>query len=200
MTKILLSTGNQGKVTEYRELLKDVPCELVTPRELGINTVVEETGDTLEENARLKAVSLCRESNLITLADDSGLFVDALHGAPGTHSARYAGEFASDRDRIALLLSQLTAVLREKRTARFRCVIAVAVPPDGQVEYARGECEGFIAFEPKGNEGFGYDPVFHFVEFGRTMAELPMDVKNRVSHRGKAAFQAKRILLRLLPR
>jgi len=198
MPRLLLATGNKGKVEEYKELLKGIPYDLVTPREVGITTVVEETGDTLEENARIKAVTLCRESKLVTLADDSGLFVDALHGEPGTRSARYAGESASDGDRVKLLLSHLTDVPREKRTARFKCVIAIAIPPDCRFEYAYGECDGIITFEPKGNEGFGYDPVFYFEEFGKTMAELPMDVKNRVSHRGRAAVTAREILLKLL--
>ncbi len=198
MPKLLLATGNKGKVEEYRELLKGIPFDLITPRDAGITTSVEETGDTLEENARLKAVTLCRESGLITLADDSGLFVDALNGAPGHHAARYAGEHASDADRVKYLLSRLKDVPWEKRTARFRCVIAIAVPPECTVTYAPGECEGIIAFEPKGSEGFGYDPVFYFPEFGKTMAELPMEVKNRISHRGKAAAKARGILSRLV--
>jgi len=200
MPKLLLSTGNKGKVEEYRELLKGIPYDLVTPRDVGITMVVEETGETLEENARLKAVALCRESGLVTLADDSGLFVDALDGAPGIKSARYAGENAGDTDRVNLLLSRMSDILWEKRSARFKCVIAIAIPPDCRVEYAYGECEGIIDFKPKGNEGFGYDPVFYFNEFGQTMAELPMDVKNRVSHRGKAAVGARTILLSLLPK
>jgi XTP/dITP diphosphohydrolase len=197
MSNLLLSTGNIGKVEEYRELLKGIPFDLVTPREVGITTVVEETGDTLEENARLKAVVLCRESKLVTLADDSGLFVDALYGEPGTRSARYAGENAGDRDRVNLLLSHLIDIPWEKRTARFKCVIAIALPPDCRVEYTYGECEGIIDFKPKGNEGFGYDPIFYFKDFGKTMAELPMDVKNRVSHRGRASVGARGILLKL---
>lgn len=197
MPRLLLATGNKGKVEEYRELLRGIPYDLVTPGDVGIATVVEETGDTLEENARLKAVTLCCESGLIAIADDSGLFVDALHGEPGHRAARYAGEHASDQDRVNYLLSRLKDVPRDKRTARFRCVIAIAMPPDCKVQYGSGECEGTIAFEPKGNEGFGYDPVFYFPEFERTMAELPMDVKNCVSHRGKAAAKAKEILLKL---
>jgi XTP/dITP diphosphohydrolase len=198
MPKLLLSTGNKGKVEEYRELLKGIPYDLVTPHDVGITTIVDETGDTLEKNACLKAVALCRESNFVTLADDSGLFVDALDGAPGIKSARYAGEHASDTERVKYLLSKLSNVPIEKRSARFKCVIAIAIPPDCRVEYASGECEGYITFEPKGNEGFGYDPVFFFSEFGKTMAELPMDVKNRISHRGRAAMKAREILVRLL--
>jgi XTP/dITP diphosphohydrolase len=198
MPKLLLATGNKGKVEEYRELLKGIPYDLVMPRDLGIGTIIEENGDTLEENARLKAVGLCRESKTVTLADDSGLFVDALNGEPGTHSARYAGKNASDRDRVNLLLSRLVDIPWDKRIARFKCVIAIAIPPDCRVKYAYGECEGIIDLNPKGNEGFGYDPIFYFEEFGKTMAELPMEVKNRVSHRGKAAAAAREILLNLV--
>jgi XTP/dITP diphosphohydrolase len=198
MPELLLATGNKGKVEEFRELLHGVPYELITPKDAGVTITVEETGDTLEANALLKAVDLCRKSGLITLADDSGIFVDALNGEPGVRSARYAGKNASDRDRVNYLLSKLTDVPRDKRTARFRCVIAIAVPPDCRVYYANGECDGIITFEPKGNEGFGYDPIFYFIEFGKTMAELPMDLKNRVSHRGKAAAKAREILLKLL--
>ena len=197
MPRLLLATANKGKVEEYRELLKGIPYDLVTPRDIGITTTVEETGNTLEENACLKAVTLCRESGLVTLADDSGLFVDALNGEPGHHAARYAGEHASDRDRVNYLLSRLKDVPEDKRTALFRCVIAIAIPPDCQVQYTAGECEGIIAFEPRGDEGFGYDPIFYFPEFSKTMAELPMDVKNRISHRGRAAARAREILLEL---
>jgi len=197
MPRLLLATSNKGKVEEYRELLRSIPYDLVTPGDVGIATVVEETGETLEENARLKVVTLCRESGLIAIADDSGLFVDALNGEPGHHAARYAGEHATDRDRVNYLLLRLKDVPWGKRTARFRCVIAIAMPPDCKVYYAAGECEGTIAFEPRGNEGFGYDPIFYFPEFERTMAELPMDVKNRISHRGRAAAKAREILLKL---
>ncbi len=198
MPKLLLATGNPGKVEEYRELLKGIPYDIVTPHDVGITTSVEETGETLEENARLKAVALCRESDLISLADDSGLFVDALNGEPGHHAARYAGEHATDKDRVNYLLSRLKDTRTEKRTAYFRCVIAIAIPPDCGVQYAYGECQGIITFEPKGNQGFGYDPVFYFPEFGKTMAELPMELKNQISHRGRAAAKAKKMLLKLL--
>ena len=191
--KLLLATNNQGKVGEYRQLLADIPFELVTPSEEGITTVVAETGETLEENARLKATVLAAESHLLALADDSGLEVDALDGAPGHLSARYAGANASDRDRVNFLLSRLKNVPREKRTARFRCVIAIATP-QGKVEFCYGERRGVITFEPKGKYGFGYDPIFYLPELDKTMAELPPSVKNRVSHRAQAARQAAEIL------
>jgi len=195
-TKLLLATNNQAKVGEYRSLLAHLPFELVTLAEEGITTVVDEVGDSLEENARLKACTLARESRLLSLADDSGLEVDALGGEPGPLSARYAGEGASDRDRINYLLSRIRDVPWEKRTARFRCVIAVATPA-GEVELFSGECQGYITLEPRGEYGFGYDPIFYLPELGKTMAQLPPEVKNQVSHRGKAARQAYPLLERL---
>jgi XTP/dITP diphosphohydrolase len=184
--KLLLATNNKGKVREYRSLLSGIPFELVTPAEEGITTEVEETGDSLEENARLKATLLAAESRLLALADDSGLEVDALGGEPGPLSARYAGDGASDRDRVIYLLSRLESVPEDKRSARFRCVIAVATP-GGDIGYCSGECRGFITLEPKGEQGFGYDPVFFVPGMGKTMAELTFDEKNRVSHRARAA-------------
>ena len=189
LRKLLLATNNAGKVKEFRSLLRGIPFELVTPKETGINMDVAETGKTYEENARLKACTLAKESGLLTLADDSGIEVDALHGEPGLISARYAGEKASDAERVDFLLSKLKDVPAAKRTARYYCVIAIA-QPDGQVIFCDGECKGTITFEPRGEKGFGYDPVFYFVEYGKTMSELPIEVKNQISHRGKAAQKA----------
>ena len=191
--KLLLATNNQGKVDEYRSLLKDMPVELVTPREKGIFTIVNEMGEGLEENALLKATVLAAESGLVALADDSGLEVDALGGEPGRLTARYAGEGASDKDRVNYLLSRLKDVPWEKRTARFRCVIALATP-QGEVKTCHGECRGIIAFEPKGKRGFGYDPIFYLPGLGKTMAELPPEIKNQLSHRGLAARKVPRLL------
>ena len=196
MPKLLLATNNQDKVREYRSLLQNLPCELVAPAELGITTVVNEVGESLEENARLKATALAAESQLLALADDSGLEVDALGGEPGRLSARYAGENASDRDRVSYLLARLKGVPWPKRSARFRCVIAIAAP-DGKVEFSSGECPGFITFEPRGKQGFGYDPVFYLPELDKTMAELPLEIKNQVSHRGQAARKVPQVLERL---
>ena len=195
--KLLLATNNKAKVREYQSLLSALPYQLVTTADEGITLTVDETGESLEENARLKATVLARESHLITLADDSGLEVDALGGEPGRLSARYAGENATDADRIAYLLKRLEGVPQERRTARFRCVIALATP-GGKVEYCRGVREGVITFEPKGKHGFGYDPVFYLPELGKTMAELSMNIKNRLSHRGRAARQVPQALKRLL--
>ena len=166
--KLLLATNNQDKVGEYKSLLHDLPLELVTLSEQGITTEVEEVGESLEENARLKATVLAARSQLLALADDSGLEVDALGDEPGRLSARYAGEGASDRDRVNYLLSRLKGVPWEQRSARFRCVIAIATP-EGEVEFCSGECRGFITLEPRGEQGFGYDPVFYLPELGETM-------------------------------
>jgi len=197
LSKLLMATNNQGKVYEYRCLLQNLPYELVTPGEQGISTVVAETGQSLEDNAKLKAVVLARESQLLTLADDSGLEVDALGGEPGPLSARYAGEAASDEERVSYLLARLKGVLWEERSARFRCVIALATP-DAKVELCYGECPGVITFEPRGKRGFGYDPIFYLPELDKTMAELPLEVKNRISHRGQAARQVHRKLEKLV--
>ena len=196
MAKLLLGTNSQAKVREYKTLLQDIPFEMVTLVEQGITTVVNEVGESLEENASLKATILAKESQLLTLADDSGLEVDALGGEPGRLSARYAGEGASDRDRINYLLRRLKDVPWPERSARFRCVIAVATP-GGVVEVCSGECRGFITFEPRGKEGFGYDPIFYLPELDKTMAELPLRIKNQVSHRGQAARKARLVLERL---
>jgi XTP/dITP diphosphohydrolase len=191
--KLLLATNNKAKVREYKSLLQGIPFEIVTLAEQGIATVVEETGSSLEENARFKATALAAESQLLSLADDSGLEVDALGGEPGPLSARYAGEGASDVERINYLLAKLKDVPHDRRKARFRCVIAIATP-DEIVEFCSGECSGLIAMAPLGNQGFGYDPVFYLSELGKTMAELPLEVKNQVSHRGQAARKARELL------
>ena len=197
MPKLLLATSNKAKVREYKSLLRNPAYELVTLAEQGINTVVDEVGENLEENARLKATALATESQLLALADDSGLEVDALGGEPGRLSARYAGEGASDRDRVNYLLSRFKGVPWLERSARFRCVIAIATP-DGEVELCSGECQGIITFEPRGKHGFGYDPVFYLPQLDKTMAELPLEIKNQVSHRGQAARKAFQVLERLI--
>jgi len=191
--KLLLATNNQAKVREYQSLFQHLPLELVTLAEQGITTVVAEVGESLEENARLKATLLAAESRLVALADDSGLEVDALGGEPGRLSARYAGEGASDRDRVNYLLSRLKGVPWQKRSARFRCVIAVAIP-SGEIKFCSGECRGFITLEPVGEQGFGYDPIFYLPELDKTMAELSMKTKNQISHRGQAAGKVYQVL------
>jgi len=182
---LLLGTNNRGKINEYRALLGYLPYEILTPTDLGINKEVIESGRTLEENAGLKATTLAEESGLLTLADDSGLEVDALGGEPGPLSARYAGEGASDEARNRYLLERLKHVPWEERKARFRCVIALADYGE-EVVYFSGECYGLVAFGPRGDFGFGYDPVFYLPELDKTMAELTQEGKNRLSHRGLA--------------
>jgi len=195
ISRILLATNNKGKVREYKSLLQNLPLSLVTLGDVGITTEVEEVGKSLEDNARLKAVAIAVEGGMLALADDSGLEVDALGGEPGPLSARYAGEGASDSDRVNYLLSRLEDVPWSKRTARFRCVIALAIP-DREVEICSGECHGIITFEPRGEQGFGYDPIFYFTELDKTMAELPLEIKNQVSHRGHAARKVHQILMK----
>lgn len=197
MSRLLLATTNKGKIAEYRFLFQGLPVELVTLADEGITITVEEGEVSMEENARHKAAFYADLSGLITIADDSGLKVDALGGEPGIRSARYAGENASDRDRIEYLLNKLKGVPWEKRTARFICVIAV-VTPLNMAKLCQGECKGRIAFEPKGENGFGYDPIFYLPEFDKTMAELPQEIKNRISHRARAAQKAYRVLEKLM--
>lgn len=193
--KLLLATSNAGKVREYKNLLRGIPYDIVTLAEQGITTEVDETGESLEENAILKASTLAAESRLLSLADDSGLEVDALGGEPGVRSARYAGEGASDTDRVNYLLDKLKDVPEKERTARFRCVIAIA-KPDNTVELCSGECRGIITTAPAGSQGFGYDPVFYVPELGKTMAELTPEQKNQISHRARAAAAARELLMK----
>ena len=195
--RLLLATNNPGKAAEYRTLLEGCGWELVTPRDLGLELEVEEAGGDYAENARIKAEAFAKASGLVALADDSGIEVDALGGAPGPLSARFGGEHASDARRVALLLERLKGVPPERRSARFRCLIAIA-QPGRKVSLFEGECEGQVAEEPRGESGFGYDPVFLLPERGLTIAELPPDEKNAVSHRGRAARQALVLLEELL--
>ena len=194
--KLLIATNNPGKIREYQELLADLSLELTSPAQEGLDIEVAETGESFAENARLKAIAYAKASGLLTLADDSGLEVDALGGEPGIRSARYAGEGASDEERYQLLLEKLKDVPWEERTARFRCVIAVATP-GREVYTAEGSCEGIIAFEPEGEHGFGYDPVFYLPEYGKTMAELPPRVKNKISHRARAVQKTREFLAQI---
>ena len=192
--KLLIATTNQGKVREYKNLLKDVSFDLVSLTDEGITTVVEETGTTFKENAGLKAETIAAESRLLTLADDSGIEVDALAGEPGVMSARYAGDDATDAERVDYLLSKMKDVPEGRRTARFRCVIALA-EPEGKTEYFTGECEGIVPFKPAGQLGFGYDPVLYIPELGKTIAELGPEIKNRISHRAKATEKVRQALI-----
>jgi XTP/dITP diphosphohydrolase len=181
--RLVIATGNPGKAHEFRFLLASVEAELCLPAELGLRLDVVEDGASYAENARKKALAHARASMLPALADDSGLEVDALGGAPGLRSARYAG--GKDSDRVARLLYKLRDVPWERRTARFRCVVVVATPA-GETCSAEGVCEGIIAFEPAGQGGFGYDPVFYLPEHNCTMAQVGHAEKNRISHRARA--------------
>jgi XTP/dITP diphosphohydrolase len=195
--RLLIATENVGKKHEFEQLLAPLPLELCTPHNLGLDFAVCEDGESYVQNARIKALCYMQASQLPTLADDSGLEVDALDGAPGLHSARYAGEGANDVDRYRLLLQKLAGVPWPERTARFRCVLVLAVP-SGEVYVTEGTCEGIIAFEPKGDHGFGYDPIFYLPEQGLTMAQLAPATKNRLSHRARAVEQMLPILSHLL--
>ncbi len=195
--RLLVATHNPGKAREYRELLAGLPVEVTYLDELGLSLEVEETGSTFAENAILKATTYAQVSGLWTWADDSGLEVDALGGAPGVFSSRYAGPGASDADRYRKLLNALAGVPWDRRTARFRCTVALATP-EGAVRTVEGVCEGVIAFGPAGEYGFGYDPVFYLPDRGLTMAQLPPEVKNQISHRGRAARAAVAVLAEML--
>lgn len=198
MNKLLIATNNKGKVRELQELLRDTGIELVTPAQIGLDLDVTEDGRTYAENATKKAVAFTQASGLISLADDSGLEVDALEGAPGLYSARYGapdGGKLNDAGRRAFLIQNLQDKPRPW-TARFHATIAVAVPT-GETRLAEGFCAGEIIPEERGTGGFGYDPIFLLPELGKTMAELSMEEKNRLSHRARAVMNAKPILVRI---
>jgi len=197
MPKLLLASANQGKVKEYRFLLGNVGYQITTLAEQGISKVAIESGNSYEQNAQMKATTYANLSQLISLTDDSGLEVDVLNGEPGIHSARFAGRDATDTGRVTALLARLDGVPWERRTAHFTCVIAIATPK-GELELCSGECHGIIAFEPKGNSGFGYDPIFYLPKMGKTMAELPLEIKNQISHRAQASQKARQVLKRFI--
>jgi len=196
MPKLLLATSNPGKIREYRFLLDGLGYQITTLAEEGIAKIVTESGNSYEQNARLKAITYAKLSQLTTLADDSGLEVDALNGEPGVKSARFAGETATDAEKVSVLLAKLNSVPWERRTARFKCVIAIA-SPRGHADVRYGECHGMIAFEAKGENGFGYDPIFFLPEIGKTMAELHPEMKNQISHRARASQKARQVLKQL---
>ncbi len=195
--KLLLATNNKGKRDEIQSLLGDLDIELVTPADIGLALDVAEDGATYAENATLKAVAFAEASGLVSMADDSGLEVDALGGQPGLHSARYSAKpGATDTDRRAYLLENLRDHPRPW-PAHFHCTVALA-KPGGKVRLAEGNCPGEIIPTERGNNGFGYDPIFLVPELGRTMAELTMDEKNRLSHRARAVTAARPLIMALL--
>ncbi len=200
--RILLASSNPGKLIEIQAVLSDLPLELILPEEIGLRLEVDETGATYAENAALKAAAYRQASGMITLADDSGLEVEALDGAPGLRSARFSPKpGAGDADRRAYLLEKLCGIPVPPGCpgwpARFRCAVAVA-DLQGKVHLAEGCCPGYIIAEERGEHGFGYDPLFYIPRYGGTMAELGPEIKNRISHRARALQAARPILERLL--
>ena len=188
--KFVIATGNEGKVREFKRILEPMGFEVLSLKEMGLTLDVEETGTTFAENARIKAQEACRLTGLAAVADDSGLCVDALNGAPGVYSARYGGPGLDDVGRYRLLLENMRGQL--DRRCRFVSAICCCFPNGDRVE-ARGECPGTLAYAPKGEDGFGYDPVFFVPALKKTFAELSPAEKNAISHRGNAltAFREK---------
>lgn len=182
---IVFATGNQGKMREIRQILEGMDVDILSMKEAGISMDIVEDGTTFEENAVIKAKAVASATKHIVLADDSGLEIDYLNKEPGIYSARYMGEDTSYDIKNANLIERLSGVEDEKRTARFVCAIA-AVLPDGQILTVQGVIEGRIAYEPKGSNGFGFDPIFYLPEYGCTSAELSEEDKNAISHRGRA--------------
>ena len=196
MNRLLIATNNKGKVKELQDLLKDIGTNVITPGQINLELDVIEDGKTYEENSTKKAIAFANASGMISLADDSGLEVNALDGAPGLYSARYSPKpGATDKDRRLYLLQNLQGKPRPW-TARFHATIAIAIP-NGETYLTEGFCEGEIIPEERGRGGFGYDPIFLLTDLGKTMAELSMEEKNRLSHRAKAVMKAKPNLLQL---
>lgn len=191
--RIVFATGNAGKMKEIRMILSDLDMEIVSMKEAEITADIEENGTTFEENAIIKAKAVAAYTDDIVLADDSGLEIDYLNKEPGIYSARYMGEDTSYDIKNQNLLDRLQGVPKEQRTARFVCAIA-AVLPDKEVVVKRETIEGYIGYEPAGENGFGYDPIFYVDEYNCSTAQLPMDKKNELSHRGKALRAIKEAL------
>lgn len=192
---MIFATGNENKMKEIREILGALPLEILSMKEAGVSADIVEDGKTFEENALIKARTICKLAGEMVLADDSGLEIDYLNKEPGIYSARYMGEDTSYHIKNKSLIDRLEGVPDEKRTARFVCAIA-AVFPDGKELVVRGTVEGIIGYEEKGENGFGYDPIFYLPERGCTTAELPPEEKNSISHRGNALRLMKELLER----
>ncbi|MBC8627734.1 XTP/dITP diphosphatase [Blautia stercoris] len=195
MKRMIFATGNENKMKEIREILGALPLEILSMKEAGVSADIVEDGKTFEENALIKARAICKLAGEMVLADDSGLEIDYLNKEPGIYSARYMGEDTSYHIKNKSLIDRLEGVPEEKRTARFVCAIA-AVFPDGKELVVRGTVEGIIGYEEKGENGFGYDPIFYLPERGCTTAELPPEEKNSISHRGNALRLMKELLER----
>lgn len=183
--RIIVATGNEGKMREVRLILADLGMEIISMREAGASCEIEETGSSFSENAEIKAKAVWEQTGHIVLADDSGLVVDYLGGEPGIYSARYMGEDTSYEIKNQAIIDRVAEAKEEERTARFVSAIA-AVLPDGTILHTEGTVEGKIAHQPAGTEGFGYDPIFYLPEYGMTSAQIPIEKKNEISHRGKA--------------
>lgn len=195
--RIIFATGNEGKMKEIRMILADLGIPVVSMKEAGVSADVEENGTTFEENAIIKAKAIMELTGEMVMADDSGLAIDYLDGAPGVYSARFMGEDTSYDIKNQALIDKLAGVPDEKRTARFVCFIACALP-DGRVLTSYGTMEGIIGYEIKGANGFGYDPIFYLPEYGCTSAEITPEQKNELSHRGKALRSMKELLKEVL--
>lgn len=193
MRALLLATTNRHKVGEFRAIFSDLPFQLLSLQDVHLNLDVEETGTTFRENAELKALTYARASGLLVLSEDSGLEIDALNGAPGVYSARFTGVDTPYPERFKIILAQLQGLPMEKRTARYRAVITIAEPA-GYHRSVEGTLEGAIAEAPRGENGFGYDPIFLVPALGKTTAELTPEQKNQISHRGRAALLAREVL------
>ena len=194
MRSLLLATTNPHKIEEFRAIFTDLPFQLLSLADVSLaNMDVEETGTTFQQNAELKALAYAKASNMLSLADDSGIEIDALAGAPGVYSARFLGVDTTYAERFRVILERLHGLEGKQRAARYRCVICIA-EPSGYHQSVDGTLEGYIADMPRGTGGFGYDPIFLVPEFGKTAAELPPAVKNRISHRGRAAHLAHPLL------
>ena len=183
--RIIVATGNEGKMREVRLILADLGIEIISMKEAGASCEIEETGSSFAENAEIKAKAVWEQTGHIVLADDSGLVVDYLGGEPGIYSARYMGEDTSYEIKNQAIIDRVAEAKDEERTARFVSAIA-AVLPDGTILHTEGTVEGEIAYQPAGTEGFGYDPIFYLPEYGMTSAQIPIEKKNEISHRGKA--------------
>lgn len=193
MRALLIATTNRHKLEEYQAIFSDLPYQLLSLNDIQLDLDVEETGTTFQENAEIKALTYANTSGMLSLADDSGLEIDALEGEPGVYSARFAGKDTPYEERFRILIDRLKDVPPEERTARFRCVITIA-EPSGLHRSVEGAIEGRITDAPHGDNGFGYDPIFLVPELGKTTAEIAPDLKNQISHRGQAAQRARAVL------
>ncbi|CAF1733467.1 Non-canonical purine NTP pyrophosphatase [Bacillus subtilis] len=193
MKEAIIATHNPGKVKEFKEILEPRGYDVKSLAEIGFTEEIEETGHTFEENAILKAEAVAKAVNKMVIADDSGLSIDNLGGRPGVYSARYAGEQKDDQANINKVLSELKGIEKEQRTARFRCALAVSIPGE-ETKTVEGHVEGYIAEEPRGEYGFGYDPIFIVKDKDKTMAELTSDEKNKISHRADALKKLSKLL------